>query len=142
MRIEVVSAALRVEEANAFYASQGRGGTVMPTDTLVIAREMDGIAGIVRLCDERTFFSLRTMQVKRELQRQGLGRLLLKRFEALVIERGIPEIFCMPYAHLELFYGSIGFRRIDEDRAPEVLWNRFDKHRNRRPNGPVILMAR
>jgi len=141
--ISVVPGLESLTEANAFYAAQGRGGTVEPNDTLVIARDEQGIAGIVRLCRERGFFSLRTMQVRVDRQRQGLGQELLQRFDEHVRELGLSELYCMPYAHLEGFYGRIGFQRmIDVSKAPEVLWNRYDKHCNRKPNSPVILMKR
>ncbi len=112
---------------------------------LLIDEDASGIRGIVRLCVEDGVHVLRSMQVREGVQRQGVGRALLQRFAELLGSRGVTDCWCMPYAHLEGFYGAGGFVRVtaDEEKlAPPPLWQRYDKHRNRRPNDPVLLMRR
>ena len=132
-------------EVDAFYSSQSRDSRIDPSDVVVGQRDGKGLAGVVRLCFEQGFVSLRSMQVRQDLQRQGVGSQLLRRFVQLLDEQKINYVYCMPYAHLESFYAQIGFVRLmqsEEALVPPQLWKRLDKHRNRKPSLPVILMRR
>ena len=82
------------------------------------------------------------MQVHPDFQRKGLGSVILKRFDRLLIDRGIREIFCMPYTHLEDFYGQIGFKRIVPDQAPPFLQQRLEKFMCLHDDEGAILMRR
>jgi hypothetical protein len=48
----------------------------------------------------------------------------------------------MSFAHLEYFYGLIGFRKIDTDKAPSLLVDRVADFTKRKPDEKVILMAK
>jgi predicted N-acetyltransferase YhbS len=134
--------ALRAE-AEEFYRVQGRESRPDEVDSLLGLRDGHGLLALVRLCPEFGGWSLRSMQVRGDRQRQGLGQRLLERFVAEVSERQVPEVLCMPYAHLEDFYSRAGFAKLtaaEIETLPLAWWNRFDKHRNRIPSRPVILM--
>ena len=82
------------------------------------------------------------MRIHPSYQRRGIGSSILKKIENLLEERQISTIFCIPYAHLEAFYGLIGFRRIRHDQAPQFLQQRIEKYRIEHPQLSYILMAR
>jgi N-acetylglutamate synthase-like GNAT family acetyltransferase len=132
-------------EVDAFYAAEGREARLGPRDVVVADRDEIGLVGVVRLCFEDGFVSLRSMQVRKNIQRAGHGRRILNRFAELLKDRGISEVYCMPYSHLEVFYGRIGFVKLTSEEValvPSLLWKRFDMHCNRKPTRPVILMRR
>ncbi len=132
-----------MREAVAFYETQGRESVPDAVDTLVGMRDGSGIAALVRLCPEFGGQSLRSMQVRGGLQRRGLGSLLLREFIVEVKRREIGEVLCMPYEHLEEFYARVGFVALspfEVGALPVGWWKRFDKHRNRIPSRPVIMM--
>jgi N-acetylglutamate synthase-like GNAT family acetyltransferase len=82
------------------------------------------------------------MQVRNDLQGRGIGRLTLDYFAELISKRNIQRIYCMLFAHLESFYGLIGFKKIEAEDAPAFLRNRIAEfHKNHRDEH-VILMAR
>lgn len=129
-------------EVNSFYSACNRSTSINPEDMLVLAHLDRDLVGVVRLCFERNTCVLRTMQVRDDLQGKGLGRLILKRFRDLLGELKVDKIFCMPYAHLEYFYGLIGFQMIDPASAPIFLQERADDFHRRNPEKKVILMVR
>jgi N-acetylglutamate synthase-like GNAT family acetyltransferase len=130
---------LPIEE---FYHSCERETQLEPEDTLVIAQLKERIVGVVRLCFEDEAFVLRTMQVHPDFQRRGVGQIILKAFEVLLDEKEVQEIFCMPYEHLEEFYGQIGFKRILENEAPLFLQKRLENFVLKYPSEKAILMRR
>ena len=70
------------------------------------------------------------------------GAKMLGEYDRLLKARLIKEIYCMPYAHLESFYGMVGFEKIIEASAPIFLQERVKITRIKKPNEPVILMRR
>ena len=130
------------DEAESFYNLCGRETQLMADNTLVVAFQKDMLVGIVRLCLEHESYVLRTMQVHPDHQGQGVGLKILDRFQKVLIEREIQTAYCIPYAHLELFYGKIGFAKINELNAPLFLKERINQNRVKKPHEPVILMKR
>jgi N-acetylglutamate synthase-like GNAT family acetyltransferase len=114
------------EKIRQFYADRLPGYVVSPNDSIYIALVGDSICGVVRLVEEQGLLLLRGMQVSPLHQKVGNGTKLL---EILDREIGARECFCIPYAYLEKFYGKIGFRRTDEDKAPQLLRKRLQKYR-------------
>ncbi len=131
-----------LEQAEEFYKACERKVSLNSEDTLVVAFVDDEVGGIVRLCFEKGHFVLRTMQIKPNHQRKGLGSILLDKFDDLIREKKIMEIFCMPYDYLEPFYSQIGFRKIQEIEAPEFLQQRARDFRQNHSDKDVILMRR
>jgi GNAT superfamily N-acetyltransferase len=64
------------ERVRAFYVACGRSGLLEPADRVLIAEAGGQIVGAVRLCVEDGVQVLRTMRVRPDAQRRGLGRLL------------------------------------------------------------------
>jgi N-acetylglutamate synthase-like GNAT family acetyltransferase len=139
----VTSAADFQSEAQIFYCSSGRAPVLEPSDILVGARIENELIGIVRLCCEHGTYVLRTMQVSDKYQRRGIGHIMLRRFLELLRERGISDsshVFCMPYTHLETFYGLIGFKKIPASTAPLFLQERAAEFAERNTEKSVIFM--
>lgn len=128
-------------ELMSFYKSCEREVELNQDDILIVARNGFEICGVVRLCPEHGHWVLRTMQVRNDLQGQGLGRQILNHFIEVVKERKIEKLFCMPYEHLEYFYSLIGFRKINSMDAPLFLQKRAADFRKRNPSKSVILMS-
>jgi len=142
MKMVVANARDCISVADDFYAICGRETKLDLSDTLVFAYDGSSVVGIVRLCFEDKSYVLRTMQIHPDHQRKGIGSLILKRFDELLIERKISEIFCMPYEHLEGFYGQIGFSKLPVEKAPVFLRKRLKVFFQKKPNEKAILMVR
>lgn len=130
------------DETEKFYQECERKTHVEPTDTLIVALSEEKPIGIVRLCFENQAYVLRTMQIHPEVQRQGIGSVILEKFDQVLKDRNIVQIFCMPYDHLESFYGQIGFRKISVGEAPEFLQERLADFFRKYPTQKAILMER
>jgi predicted N-acetyltransferase YhbS len=114
-----------------FYVSCGHDRGPDPENKVIVALENGKIIGAVRLCFEHGVYMLRTMDVAAECQGKGIGTLLLKKFEELLCNN---ECYCLAYAHLENFYGQIGFQTVTNERdAPQFLQDRVADYRTR-PN--------
>jgi RimJ/RimL family protein N-acetyltransferase/GNAT superfamily N-acetyltransferase len=131
------AAAADRERVRAFYVASGHSGLLAPADRLLVAERGSEIVGAVRLCVEEGVQVLRTMRVHPDLQRQGLGRRMLLHFETMLAGA---ECYCLPYAHLERFYGTIGFARVEPDALPPHLAARLGGYLRERPN--AIAMRR
>lgn len=129
-------------ETEKFYQECERKTQVESDDTLIVALSEEKPIGIVRLCFENQTFVLRTMQIHPEVQRKGIGSVILEKFDQVLKERNIGQIFCMPYDHLESFYGQIGFKKIPEDEAPKFLQDRLADFFRKYPAQKAILMKR
>jgi N-acetylglutamate synthase-like GNAT family acetyltransferase len=129
-------------ETEEFYRACERKAYPEPDDTLIVAQFEEKPIGMVRLCFEQDSFVLRTMQIHPEFQQRGIGTLLLREFDKVLNERNIDLIFCIPYEHLERFYGQIGFKRIKTDEAPDFLRQRLAELMRKSPGEKAILMKR
>ena len=129
-------------ETEQFYQICKRSTHIELDDTLIVALSDEEPIGIVRLCFENQTYVLRTMQIHPEVQRKGIGSTILEKFNQVLNERSIDQVFCMPYDHLEGFYGRIGFKKIAVDGAPEFLQKRLADFFNKKPSEKAILMKR
>jgi N-acetylglutamate synthase-like GNAT family acetyltransferase len=91
----------------------------------VLAEENGFVVGIVRLVDEEGHFVLRGMNVRRNRQRQGIGKQMLVELQEHIDGR---DCYCLAFSHLEDFYGTIGFEKIGIDQAPDHLAKRFERY--------------
>lgn len=124
---------------DAFYKAHGSPSTARPGDLFFIAYADNEIVGCVRYCVEFDTAMLRTMRVANSFQKQGIGSLLLKTFAKYLDQNKIKNVFCLPYTHLEKFYGSVGFELAPEKTVPEFLIQRSLEYKNR---GTVTLYMR
>jgi N-acetylglutamate synthase-like GNAT family acetyltransferase len=140
MEISVVPAHYILSEITDFYKTHTAAATVTAEDELVVAYANQKFIGSVRLCLEHEVYTLRSMHIVESHQRRGLGMEILKRFKQRLEEKNIAETYCIPYAHLEDFYGQIGFKKIDIEQAPAFLQERIVDNVQRRPETSFIIM--
>jgi N-acetylglutamate synthase-like GNAT family acetyltransferase len=110
---------------DSFYKNNGSTGRARPDDVFFLAMSGEALIGCVRYCVESGTPLLRTMRVRQDYQRQGVGLALLTRFSAYLDTHGIRDVFCLPYSHLESFYGLVGFVRLRPYEAPAFLQERL-----------------
>lgn len=105
----------------AFYRRCGYAGGISTSDTALAAMTGGRVVAAVRLCRECGVTVLRGMQVLPEFQRQGIG---LKLLAACIpwLDRG--TAYCLPYAHLAAFYGTVGFTTGHQVPVPHFLQDR------------------
>ncbi|MGK5088287.1 GNAT family N-acetyltransferase [Bdellovibrionota bacterium FG-2] len=148
IRLTVKCAAEISSELGSFYQACGRTPSISPEDKVIVASLYPGdpgdsaIVGVVRLCFEHEIYVLRTMQVQEDLQGKGVGRLILNHFKQLLLELRITQVYCMPYAHLERFYGLIEFKTLELGDAPRFLKERANAFHVRHQGKEVIIMVR
>ncbi len=136
VRIELATHS-SLSQIASFYLACGYGGGVSEADTVLVAYDGTELAGVVRLCSESSVIVLRGMQVLPSFRRQGIGSRLLA---ACVPYFGPCAAFCLPWAHLETFYGSVGFVPVTPEAAPEFLSQRYSSYVAR--GLKVIIMGR
>lgn len=123
-------------EVAEFYGRCGYTGGIQPSDTVFIARDAGEIIGAARLSIENGILVLRGMQVAKHRQRQGVGKRILAILDKSI---GNQECFCIPYAHLEKFYGEIGFSKLEADAGPSHLKERLKGYLD---SGRTVIMMR
>jgi N-acetylglutamate synthase-like GNAT family acetyltransferase len=121
----------------AFYLSCGYRAPVNPDDFNLIAVLGSDLLGAVRICKEQGVAVLRGMQVRQDWQRRGLGSRLLAACLP-TLDRHVT--YCLPYMHLEAFYGHAGFYLVDVRDLPDFLAQRLNKYRSE--GQAVIAMQR
>lgn len=107
-----------------FYKRNDSNGTARATDLFFVAYDENIIVGCVRYCVEEGTSMLRTMRVDSSYHRQGIGRELLKEFARYLDKYNIRNVFCLPYPHLEAFYGMINFEAVEPKDVPQFLIDR------------------
>ena len=124
MSVEVrLAEPFEIEKVNAFYKSCDYYATANPADVVCVATDKDSIIGVARLCVENEFHVLRGVFVDKNFQKKGIGKRML-----FYLERFFPDAdcYCLPYAHLDRFYGAINFAPTFD--LPEHLEQRLKKY--------------
>jgi adenylate kinase family enzyme/N-acetylglutamate synthase-like GNAT family acetyltransferase len=112
-----------------FYENSGRSARARPGDVLLVAIDEGGeILGCVRYCVEEGTPMLRSMLVAERARKRGVGAALLAQFDSFLREQKVAGIYCVPFTHLESFYASIGFKRVEN--GPKFLLARLDEYRH------------
>ncbi len=126
MEVEVRAAsALDRERVAAFLREQGYPHLIDEQDRHFIAERERQVIAAVRLSRAQSALVLRGMRVRKDCQRQGVGRRLL----ALVArEIDAEPCYCLPYSWLVSFYGEAGFSRISAEEAPAFLAARYARY--------------
>jgi N-acetylglutamate synthase-like GNAT family acetyltransferase len=93
-------------------------------ETIVVA-EADGVrAGIGRLVDVgEGAYELGGMYVLDAFRGSGIARAIV---EELIRRAGGRDVYCIPFADLEAFYASAGFRRIEADGVPAKVVEKLE----------------
>lgn len=120
----VVRSALPAEwsRVNEFYASEGRTVRALEGERWVIAERAGRMIGVLRLCPEEGHRVLRTVHISEPERRRGVGKRMLAATEPMISGA---TCHCLPYTHLEDFYGRIGFVAIPVEHAPPHLQHRL-----------------
>jgi GNAT superfamily N-acetyltransferase len=124
-----------LDRVERFYRGTRYDGGVLASDRIVLLELGNRIAGAYRLAAEGGVLVLRGMRVSPELRGHGLGRLLLT---VLVTLR--EPCHCVPHAHLQPFYGRVGFSPLPRGQGPAFLQDRIRAYRARGLD--VVLMLR
>jgi N-acetylglutamate synthase-like GNAT family acetyltransferase len=115
---------------DAFYSKNDSQGKARADDIFFLALRKDSeIVGCVRFCVEENTPLLRTMMIDPNYRRQKIGLKLLNHFENYLVQNKIQNTFCIPYSHLENFYGQIGFNKVSDDQMPSFLFERINSYR-------------
>ena len=133
------------ELVDAFYKKNGHQGQARPDDLFFLAFRNSEIMGCVRFCEEEGTAMLRTMMIDEPSRRQKIGHQLLLNFEHYLTENKIKNTYCIPYSHLEDFYGLIGFNRVSDLDLPVFLQQRIADYRAKAietSNGKIYLCMR
>ncbi|WP_444930154.1 GNAT family N-acetyltransferase [Microbulbifer sp. SSSA002] len=103
---------IEIPLANKFYRTHGfRGKAKRHEDCGVVRSERGEVIACGYLRRYETFKLLAGVAVAADYRGQGVARQLL----ALLAERFDSDTYTFPYAHLEPFYSSLGFKRVDVD---------------------------
>lgn len=124
-----------------FYFRNGSKGIARPDDLFFMAYQSDQLVGCVRYCFEENTPMLRTMMIDPGFRCLSIGRTLLIQFEKHLIQHNLRNTFCLPYPHLENFYGIIGFKKVSENQAPVFLRERMQQYQAM-SSPPMIFMER
>ena len=111
-------------EVRGLYQACNYNGGVQDNDIVVIAKD-DELIGAVRICTEYGVKILRGMQINSARRRKGIGTLMLKFLQENL---DMKDCYCVPYKHLKIFYGQMGFEEISPDEAPGFLAERLKKY--------------
>lgn len=117
-------------QMNAFYESVGSLGRSRDDDLFFVAYKDGHMAGCVRYCVESKLPLLRTMMVAKEFRNSGVGSALLKAFTEYLDENEIKDTYVLPFAHLEKFYESAGFKRVTGILIPTYLKDRLELYKS------------
>ena len=99
-----------------------------PVDTIIegirnfiIALHKDEIIG----CCAIAFFSqeiaeVRSLAVREDFQKRGVGRLMVEKAEEILREEGIMTAFALTYS--DHFFENLGYSRVDKMKFPQKIW--------------------
>ncbi|HWZ03677.1 MAG TPA: GNAT family N-acetyltransferase [Mucilaginibacter sp.] len=120
------------------YALCGYRGGVHQDDLVFVAIEDQNIIGAVRICFENDEKVLRGMYIQPQFRNGGIGKAML---HFLIEHVDMADCYCLPYCHLQSFYGLIGFREIKTGEAPFFLAERLKSYAKSNRD-PIIIMKR
>jgi len=140
VKIEILPGMVARFLVDPIYEAGGAKARARNEDLFFLAMTGKQPVGCVRFCVEEKTPMLRSMMVAEEFRGQGVGEKMLGAFEAFLDREGVRDAFCLPYAHLEEFYGKIGFRKVSQEEMPAFLLVRMAE--NNAGVKPVICMKR
>lgn len=131
VRIEQLRGEAVKADIDDFYKRNGSKGTARKDDLFFVAYSGNQMIGCVRFCIEEGIPMLRTMYIDSSCRQQGVGRNLLKAFGEYLDKNNIKNVFCLPYTHLEKFYGLINFKIVEAREVPKFLIDRAAEYAQR-----------
>lgn len=139
VRVELVPGREIKMAIDEFYKKNGSKATANDEDLFFVAFSATQIIGCVRYCLEENTPMLRTMYVDSSFRKKGIGRLLLQNFKKYLDENEIHNVFCLPFPHLQKFYGEIGFEVVVSRSVPTFLVHRATTYAT---NGTMTIYMR
>lgn len=121
VKVEILPGMVARFLVDPIYEAAGAKARARNDDLFFLALLEKRPIGCVRFCVEEQTALLRSMMVAEEYRGLGVGEKLLAAFEAFLVREGVRDTFCLPYAHLEEFYGKIGFAKVGEAETPPFL---------------------
>ena len=128
---------IKLKLVNKFYKQSRNSGKASRSDQVWVIRNPQEIVAALRLIDVKCDLLLRSMCVKPELRKQGLGTFLL---EGIVDALAIKDCYCYPFTHLVTFYRVAGFEEVAVDVVPE--WISTPYHRYKGQGRDIVIMKR
>ena len=122
---------------NSFYKSTGYKGSWGESERAFYISESSKIIAVVKIENIDDIFTLRGMFVLDSYKKKGYGSELLNHIESTYKNQ---TLYCIPFAHLNKFYGKIGFEVIPKKEFPSLLKSRIHKYQKNGSN--VIAMKR
>ena len=110
-----------------FYESHDSRGRARDTDLFFLAYDEATLIGCVRYCVEEGTSLLRSLMIHKDHRQRGTGYQLLNEFAGYLDRENVRDVFCLPYLHLENFYGSAGFIKTVHD-VPLFLEERMKSY--------------
>ena len=141
-RFKVLSPLTDKKIISDFYVTHARAARVEASDFVLGLFKKNKLIALVRISSEEEIFVLRSMQVHSDFQRQNFGTKLLNELETYILKRNFTPLYCIPYGHLEKFYGQIGFKTISENESPFFLQERVKGYRQRNPQSQFCIMKK
>lgn len=117
----------KIDEAQIFYDEQAYTSIIKKGDIVIGAIINDKIVGISRVSNEENVEVLRGMFVAKDFRGNGIGKKMLNELENSFKTN---KIYRIPFKHLEKFYGSIGFKKVETEQSPQFLQTRLIKYIN------------
>ncbi len=139
VQIQLISGSEAVPIVDPFYEQEGKSHRARNSDLFFAAFIDSTIVGVCRFCVEENTPMLRSMIVQTSLQSKKIGSKILEHFAEYLEKNNFRPTYCIPYDHLEKFYGHIGFKVIKEEDAPVFLQERIQGYRERNPEAFMIM---
>jgi len=114
---------------DAFYASEGKYYRARNSDLFFVAFIENTTVGTYRFCIEESTSMLHSMIIHASLRSQKICVKNFESFAKYLDQNNFKPTYCIPYGHLEKFYGIIGFKTINEMDAPSFLQERIQAYR-------------
>ena len=140
VRIQLIAGVEAAAIVDPFYEGEGKGHHRARNSDLFFAAFIENtIVGVCRFCIEENNPMLRSMVIHAPLRSKKIGASILKRFATYLDTNNFRSTYCIPYGHLEKFYGLIGFKIINEEDGPAFLQKRIQEYRKNSSNAYMIM---
>lgn len=140
VRIKLIPGFAAASIVDPFYEQEGKSQhRARHSDLFFAAFLEDTIVGVCRFCIEENTPLLRSMIIHAPLRSQKIGAKILESFVLYLDTNNFRPTYCIPYGHLENFYGRIGFKMVTEENSPAFLQKRIQDYRKNSSNTYMIM---
>lgn len=139
IQIKLIPGSEAASIVDPFYEQEGKNHRARSSDLFFVAFRENTIVGACRFCIEEETNLLRSMIVHTSLRSQKIGAQILESFAQYLDKNNLKPTYCIPYSHLEKFYGLIEFQKIDEAEAPLFLKERIQTYREKSSDTFIVM---